>query len=44
MKVTAEGVEEVRQMEFLKRAGCQEMQGYLFSRPLDADAFCRLLR
>jgi diguanylate cyclase (GGDEF)-like protein/PAS domain S-box-containing protein len=44
MKVTAEGVEEVRQMEFLKRAGCQEMQGYLFSRPVDAEAFCRLLR
>ena len=44
MKVTAEGVEEVRQMEFLKQAGCHEMQGYLFSKPLSADAFERLLR
>jgi diguanylate cyclase (GGDEF)-like protein/PAS domain S-box-containing protein len=44
MKVTAEGVEDVRQMEFLKQAGCHEMQGYLFSRPLNADAFERLLR
>ena len=44
MKVTAEGVEEARQMEFLKQAGCHEMQGYFFSRPVNADAFERLLR
>ncbi len=44
MKVTAEGVEDVRQMEFLKQAGCHEMQGYFFSKPLNAEAFERLLR
>ena len=43
MKVTAEGVEETTQMEFLRQAGCHEMQGYLFSRPVTADAFARLL-
>ena len=43
MKVTAEGVEEVTQMEFLRQAGCHEMQGYLFSRPVPAEAFARLL-
>ena len=43
MKVTAEGVEEATQMEFLRQAGCHEMQGYFFSRPVTAEAFARLL-
>ena len=43
MKVTAEGVEEARQMEFLRHAGVHEMQGYYFSRPVTAEAFARLL-
>lgn len=32
--VVAEGVETVEQLAFLRRLGCQHMQGYLFSRPL----------
>ena len=44
MSVTAEGVEKVGQMDFLKRAGCHEMQGFFFSKAVSPEAFERLLR
>jgi EAL domain-containing protein (putative c-di-GMP-specific phosphodiesterase class I) len=34
LDVTAEGVETEAQQDFLSRAGCSELQGYLFSKPL----------
>jgi EAL domain-containing protein (putative c-di-GMP-specific phosphodiesterase class I) len=34
LRVVAEGVESLRQMEQLHRLGCHNMQGFLFSRPI----------
>ncbi len=41
---TAEGVETEMQLEWLRQAGCTEMQGYLFSRPIPASEIVELLR
>jgi len=44
MKVVAEGVETIEQLTCLKAMQCDEIQGYYFSKPLNADAFTKLLK
>ncbi|MNL81048.1 Oxygen sensor protein DosP [compost metagenome] len=44
MKVVAEGVETLEQLEFLRERGCDGYQGYYFSRPVPAAEFGGLLR
>jgi EAL domain-containing protein (putative c-di-GMP-specific phosphodiesterase class I) len=44
MTVVAEGVETAEQQAFLFDHHCDEMQGYLFSKPLPARALAKLLR
>ncbi len=38
LKVVAEGVETEQQQEILRRLGCNELQGYLFAKPMSASA------
>ena len=42
--VTAEGVETDRQLDELRRLGCDCAQGYRFARPLPADEFAAFIR
>jgi diguanylate cyclase (GGDEF)-like protein len=44
LSVVAEGVETEQQLAYLRHAGCAQMQGYLFSRPLAADRCAELMR
>jgi len=44
MRVTAEGVETGQQLAFLRSIGCDEVQGYLFSKPLASGEITPLLR
>lgn len=43
-EVVAEGVENGAQLDFLRAQGCDLMQGYFFSHPLEADLMTALLQ
>lgn len=44
VSLIAEGVDNAEQLAFLKQGGCNEVQGYLISSPMPADALRRFLR
>lgn len=44
LKVTAEGIENAAQWEFLKQIKCDCMQGFYFSRAVTGDEFARIYR
>lgn len=44
MQTTAEGVETQAQLDFLREQGCDEAQGYWFSKPIAAEQISALLR
>lgn len=43
-EIVAEGVETIEQMAFLRELGCDQLQGFLFSPPVAADAFEQMVR
>ena len=43
LHITAEGVENREQLEFLKRIKCDDIQGFLFARPMPSAQFENLL-
>ena len=43
-RTVAEGVETSEQLELLRGFGCDQVQGYLISRPVEAAALAGLLR
>ena len=43
LKVLAEGIENVEQLEFLRTEGCDEIQGYLIGKPMPAEEFAKVL-
>jgi len=44
LRVTAEGVETSRQLSIMRKLGCDEVQGYLFSRPVLAEEIAGMVK
>lgn len=43
IRITAEGVERSKQVEFLRLNGCDNIQGYFYSKPVDLNMYEKLL-
>lgn len=43
VKTLSEGVETIEQLDFLRAKGCDYIQGYYYSKPVDASLFLELL-
>jgi len=43
LRMVAEGVDDIEQFNFLRKKGIQVIQGYLFSKPIPADEFAKLI-
>lgn len=43
LHITAEGVENHEQLEFLQKNKCDDIQGYLFAKPMPSSEFEQLL-
>jgi diguanylate cyclase len=43
LRIVAEGVEQPQQLQWLREIGCNEVQGYLVSRPMSSEEFCSLV-
>lgn len=39
MKIVAEGVETLEQLEFLRSVNCDMVQGYIYDRPMPVEEF-----
>ena len=44
LRIVAEGVEQVTQLEFLRASGCDVFQGFLFAKPLTTPEVTALLK
>lgn len=44
LEIIAEGVETEEQLDFLKQLGCNTVQGYYYSHPLNGDDFIKFVR
>jgi len=44
LRIVAEGVETLEQLEFLRAHQCDEAQGFYFSRPVPSEQFAKLLK
>jgi diguanylate cyclase (GGDEF)-like protein len=44
LRVIAEGVETLEELAFLRACHCDEVQGFIFSRPVPAEEFAKLLK
>jgi EAL domain-containing protein (putative c-di-GMP-specific phosphodiesterase class I) len=43
LKIVAEGVETIEQLNELRDMGCDEVQGFMYSLPVPTDQFCELI-